>query len=125
MRSEIALFFCIIVVGTVGELFISRAMKIVGEVKELTPRAVAAAAVRAARIGWMWLGFVMMALAYFALLGILARANVSFVIPVTSLSYVVGAVGGQWFLGENVTHQRWIGILLVCGGVALVFFGKG
>jgi len=29
------------------------------------------------------------------------------------------------FLGERVTGQRWIGVLLVCIGVTLVFLGKG
>jgi drug/metabolite transporter (DMT)-like permease len=125
MFSEIVLFFCIIVVGTVGELCMTRAMKIIGEAKEFRPRALFAVVLRAFQFGWMWVGFLMMTLAYFALLGMLARANLSFVIPVTALSYVVGAVGGRWFLGEEVAHQRWIGILLVCLGVTLVFLGKG
>lgn len=125
MLSEIALFFCIIVVGTVGELYMTRAMKSIGEVKAFTPLALLRVVGRAFRLGWMWVGFLMMTLAYFALLGMLARANVSFVIPVTALSYVVGAIGGRWFLGEGVTHQRWIGVLLVCAGVVLVYLGKG
>jgi drug/metabolite transporter (DMT)-like permease len=47
----------------------------------------------------------------------------SFVIPVTALSYVLGALGGAFFLGERVDSQRWIGVLFVCTGVALVFVG--
>jgi uncharacterized membrane protein len=50
--------------------------------------------------------------------------NVSFVVPVTALSYVAGAVGGVVFLHERVSFQRWMGVLLVAIGVALVFFGK-
>ncbi len=125
MLSEAALFFCIIVVGTVGELCVTRAMKRVGEAKEFKPHAWLGVIGRAFCVRWMWVGFGMMALAYFALLGMLARANVSYVIPVTALSYVVGAVGGRWFLGEDVTHRRWIGISLVCIGVVLVYLGKG
>jgi drug/metabolite transporter (DMT)-like permease len=125
MFSEIALFFFIIVVGTAGELCMTRAMKTIGEAAEFTPLALLAVVGRAFRISWMWLGFPLMTLAYFALLGMLARANVSFVIPVTALSYVVGAVGGRWFLGEEVTHTRWVGVLLVCVGVVLVYLGKG
>ena len=125
MLVEAVLLFCIVVVGTLGELCITRAMKIIGEAKELHPVALLGTVARAFRVGWMWLGFGMMALAYFALLGMLARANVSYVIPLTALSYVVGALGGRWFLGENVTHRRWIGVLLVCGGVVLVYLGKG
>jgi uncharacterized membrane protein len=125
MLAEILLFFGIVVVGTVGELCVTRAMKIIGEMHEFNPRAIVTFIGRAFRVGWMWLGFAMMGVAYFALLAMLARANVSYVIPITSLSYVVGAIGGRWFLSEAVTRQRWIGVLLVCTGVVLVLLGKG
>lgn len=125
MGINALLFFLIVVVGTVGELCVTRALKVIGEMRRFTLRAILEFIGRSFRVGWMWLGFGMMALAYFALLEILARANVSYVVPVTSLSYVVGAVGGRWFLGEDVTHRRWIGVLLVCAGVLLVYLGKG
>ena len=72
----------------------------------------------------MWLGLLFMTVAFFALLGMLSLENVSFVVPATALSYAVGALGGQMFLGERVTLTRWIGVLLVCLGVALVFIGR-
>jgi len=125
MLVDAILFFLIVVIGTAGELCVTRALKVIGEMNRFTPRAIFEFIGRAFRVGWMWLGFAMMALAYFALLEILSRANVSYVVPVTSLSYVVGAVGGRWFLGEDVTHRRWIGVLLVCAGVVLVYLGKG
>src|SRR5580704_8083898 len=60
----------------------------------------------------------------FALLGALSIYDVSFVVPVTALSYVAGAFGGVVFLREHVTLQRWLGVSLVAIGVALVFLGK-
>jgi drug/metabolite transporter (DMT)-like permease len=51
--------------------------------------------------------------------------NVSFVVPVSALGYVAGALGGRFFLGERVNWRRWAGILLVCAGVTLVVMGKG
>lgn len=125
MLVEVILFFFIVVVGTAGELCVTRALKIIGEMHRFTPRAIFEFIGRTFGVGWMWVGFGMMALAYFALLGMLARANVSYVVPITSLSYVVGALGGRWFLGESVSHRRWIGVLLVCAGVVLVYLGKG
>jgi drug/metabolite transporter (DMT)-like permease len=121
--SEMVLMFFIVVVGTTGEMFVTRAMKQIGEVKKFTPRALLQTAERAFKVGWMWIGLVMMALAYFALLGMLARANVSFVIPVTSMSYIVGAIGGRWFLGEEVTRHGWAGVLLVGVGVVIIYLG--
>jgi drug/metabolite transporter (DMT)-like permease len=99
-------------------------MKVVGEVPSLRPTEAAKVIVRALRVPWMWLGGAMMAVAFFSLLGALSIYEVSFVVPVTALSYVAGAFGGVVFLHEHVTFQRWLGVLLVAIGVALVFLGK-
>lgn len=118
------LFAVIVVAGTGGELFVSRAMKNVGEATSFHPLAVARTILRALRQPWMWAGVAMMAAAFFALLGALAVLPVSFVVPVTALSYVAGAVGGATFLKEHVSPQRWLGVLLVAIGVTLVVLGK-
>lgn len=124
MVSEFILFFFIVVFGTVGEIFMSRAMKETGEVKNFRPVALIEVILRALRVRWMWLGVGMMAIGFFSLLAVFSFENVSFVVPVTALSYVVGALGGRFFLGERVSLQRWIGILLVCAGVTLVLVGR-
>ena len=117
-------FFLIVVAGTAGELCISRAMKEAGEVHDFRPRALLQVAARVMRIKWIWIGLALMTIGFFALLGILSVENVSFVVPVTALSYVVGGLGGMLFLGERLNRSRWAGILLVCLGVALVILGK-
>lgn len=122
---KVVYFFLIVVAGTAGELCVSRAMKENGEVKDFRPLAVVKVVLRALQNPWMLLGVGMMTLAFFSLLAVLSIENVSFVVPVTALSYVVGALGGMFLLGERVNLRRWIGILLVCIGVTLVFIGKG
>jgi drug/metabolite transporter (DMT)-like permease len=122
--GEFLLFAMIIVLGTCGEMCVSRAMKVVGEVKDFRPLAIVRVILRALRVGWMWAGVGMMATAFFALLGALSVENVSFVVPVTALSYLAGACGGAFFLGERVTPQRWLGVALVVIGVTLVVLGK-
>jgi drug/metabolite transporter (DMT)-like permease len=118
------LYLCIIVAGTGGELCIARAMKTVGEVKDFRPSALLALVPRVLRVPWMWLGVALMATAFFSLLAVLSTENVSVVVPVTALSYGAGALGGKFFLGEQVTPRRWAGVLLVCVGVALVIVGR-
>ena len=121
---ELVLFVLIIVVGTWGELCLGRAMKETGELERFHPGAAASLLWRALRVKWIWIGVAMMTLAFFSLLLLLSFEDVSFVIPVTALSYFVGALGGIFFLGERVDPQRWIGIALVCVGVVLVLMGK-
>ena len=117
-------FPTIVLCGTGGELCVSRAMKSVGEAEGFRPAQLLRVALRAIVEPWMWAGVGMMALAFFSLLGALSMENVSFVVPVTALSYAAGALGGQVFLGERVSRRRWLGVLLVCIGVTLVFLGR-
>ena len=125
MLKELVLLFLIVFAGTGGELCVTRAMKKIGEVKDFRPASLVQTIFRVLRIGWMWLGVALMALAFFSLLGMLSLESVSFVVPVTALSYVAGALGGRFFLGERISLSRWTGIALVCVGVTLVFLGKG
>ena len=121
---EFVLFVMVIVVGTAGELCLGRAMKETGELEHFRPRAAARLLWQALRLKWIWIGVAMMALAFFSLLLLLSFEAVSFVVPLTALSYLVGALGSMIFLGERVELQRWIGIGLICLGVTLVLMGK-
>lgn len=121
---ELILYLLIIGAGTGGELCVTRAMKAVGEVKDFRPAALVDVMLRALRVSWMWLGVGLMAAAFFSLLALLSMENVSLVVPVTALSYGAGALGGKFFLGEQVTPRRWAGILLVCIGVTLVIMSR-
>jgi len=76
------------------------------------------------RVSWMWFGIAMMTLAFFSLLGMLSIENVSFVVPVTALSYAAGAFGAMLFLRERISPQRWVGVLIVCIGVTLVWLSR-
>lgn len=125
MSLEAALLTLIVLGGTVGELCITRAMKVVGEVHDFRPLALMGVFGRAMRVGWMWFGLALMGVGFFAMLAMLSLENVSFVVPVTALTFAAGAYGGGLFLGERVTPLRWAGILLVCLGVVLVVQGKG
>jgi len=125
MLWETIFLVLIVITGTAGELCVSRAMKTIGEVKDFRPVALFRVIVRALQVGWMWVGLLLMGIAFFALLGALSIENVSFVVPVTAMSYAAGTLGGELFLGERVSRQRWIGVALVCVGVTLVFIGRG
>jgi drug/metabolite transporter (DMT)-like permease len=121
---EAFLLFVIVVAGTGGELCVSRAMKTAGEVTDFRPASLVRFVLRALRVSWMWAGVGMMAMAFFSLLGMLALEAVSFVVPVTALSYAAGALGAAVFLRERVSPQRWAGVLIVCVGVTLVLLSK-
>jgi drug/metabolite transporter (DMT)-like permease len=121
---DVILYLLVIGAGTGGELCVTRAMKVVGEVKDFRAAALVRVMMRALQVPWMWLGLTLMGTAFFSLLAVLSRENVSLVVPVTALSYGAGALGAKFFLGEQVTPRRWAGVLLVCVGVAFVIIGR-
>lgn len=121
--QQLILYVLIIGAGTLGELCVTRAMKVVGEVKDFRPLAIIRVLGRALRVPWMWAGVTMMAAAFFSLLTVLSTQNVSLVVPVTALNYGAGALGGRYILGEKVSARRWAGVLLVCLGVGVVILG--
>ena len=49
-----------------------------------------------------------------------STADLSFVIPVTAVGYVLTTLLGKFFLHEIITPARWSGIALVCLGSMLV-----
>ena len=121
---EFFFLFLVIVAGTGGELCVTRAMKVVGEVHDFRPVSLVRFVLRAMRVGWMWVGIAMMTLAFFSLLAMLSIENVSLVVPVTALSYAAGATGALLFLHERISPQRWLGVFVVCVGVTLVWLSR-
>ncbi len=53
-------------------------------------------------------------------MALLSWADLSFVIPVTSIGFVLNAVMGAVFLSEQISTMRWIGTLCIVGGSVLV-----
>jgi len=50
---------------------------------------------------------------------LLGMADLSYVLPITAVGYVLNAVAGAVLLHESVSPQRWAGTLLIVAGAAL------
>jgi transporter family protein len=110
----------LILADSAGNIFLTRGMKQLGDVGALRPRELLRIARRAVVNPMLLLGIFCIAIAFFTFLGLLAGADLSFVLPATSLAYVVSVFGAKYFLKEDVTADRWIGTMLICLGVALI-----
>ena len=53
----------------------------------------------------------------------LSWADLTFVLPASALGYVVVALLSKFFLHENVSTSRWVGIALISAGVGFVANG--
>lgn len=69
------------------------------------------------------LGVLLLILWMASRMALLSWADLSYVLPVTSIGYVLVAISGKVFLHEEITARRWSGIALIMAGVALVSGG--
>ena len=99
MRTAFVLTF-VVLTGTGGEICLTHAMKLLGEVHDFRPRAIASFVLRALRVGWLWIGVLLMTASFFSFLAMLSWFPVSFVVPATSLAYVAGRVRREDFPGR-------------------------
>jgi uncharacterized membrane protein len=69
------------------------------------------------------LGVLLLILWLASRLALLSWADLSYILPVTSVGYVLVALAGRYFLNEQISAKRWLGIGLIMAGVALVSGG--
>ena len=110
----------IVLSNSAGDVCITRGMKQVGEVSTLNPRELLSITKRVLVNRDFLLGIFFLAISFFSFLAVLSWADLSFIIPATSIVYAVSVVGAKFFLHEEINRLRWAGTLLVCLGVALV-----
>jgi len=69
---------------------------------------------------WVLLGTSLLVLWLLSRMTLLGWADLSYVLPVTSLGYVGSTLLGKLFLGEQITWQRGLGTLLIVAGTIFV-----
>lgn len=114
------LLFCSLIGGSsLGEILSAKGMQQIGDVS-FRPRLLAGAIWRMIRNPYLTAGVVCMAVSFFSFISLLSYADLSFVVPLTAVSYITNTLGARFFLGERISKERWLGTLLVAFGVALV-----
>ena len=114
------LLVIVILAGAAGDVSVTRAMKAVGEVSSIGVIYLLGVARRAVATPFLWLGVFCKAVAFFSLLALLTRADLSWVIPATAVSFIVETWAAKFLLREQVSRTRWAGALCVGLGVALI-----
>ena len=111
--------FAIIVIlsNALGNFALAYGMK--GRVTESIPDYL-----RAIFTPWVILGISLLIFWLLSRMALLSWADLSYVLPVTSLGYVANAVMGRFFLNEIVTPSRWAGTLLIVAGTMMVGIGS-
>jgi uncharacterized membrane protein len=115
--AKTRLFTAIVVCSNaLGNLFLTRGMKAFPGNLSFSP----AEYVSAIFSPWVAAGIALLIVWLLSRMALFGWADLSYVLPVTSVGYVLSALMGRYFLGEQVSLRRWAGTLLIVGGTVLV-----
>jgi uncharacterized membrane protein len=106
----------VVLTQVVGDYFLTYGMKQVGSMVGRGPLEY----ILALSNPWVALGVSLLILWLFSHMVLLSWADLSYVLPVTSIGYVLVVLTGRVFLHESVTAGRWCGVFLIVAGVIVV-----
>lgn len=70
------------------------------------------------------LGLLLETIFFVLLQYLLANRDVSFVWPLTAVSFIMTTLAAKFFLGEEVSAVRWAGVLLIVIGAAFISYSE-
>jgi len=106
----------VVLTQVIGDYFLTYGMKQVGSMVGRGPLEY----ILALANPWVALGVSLLILWLFSHMVLLSWADLSYVLPVTSIGYVLVALTGHIFLHESVSAGRWCGVFLIVAGVIVV-----
>jgi drug/metabolite transporter (DMT)-like permease len=118
----------ILLVGLVfeatGVVLLKKGITQIGEVQKITVSEI----VRVAKAGVtntnILLGVFFEALFFGCLLILMSESDISFLWPLTALSFVMTTFAARMFLSEQVSPVRWAGVVLIMLGAALISYSE-
>ena len=118
----------ILVIGlmfeSAGVVLLKKGMTRVGEVKQISAAEIKRVVKAGATSPQILLGVFFEALFFLSLLILMNKADISFLWPLTGLSFVFATIAAIIFLGEQVSVARWAGVLLIVIGAALISYSE-
>ena len=107
------------VFGAIGDSLLSRGMKSFGEVSPQQILQIFAAVLNP----WVFVGIFFLLAFMAAYLTALSWADLTYVLPATAFGYVFIALIAKFFLHEQISTMRWLGIVLIAVGVGFAATG--
>ena len=109
---------------SIGIVFLKKGLTQIGEVKAVTAREILRIVKAGATNPQLLLGVFFEALFFAILLLLLSKSDVTFLWPLTSLTFVFSTIAAILYLKDEVGATRWIGIALIMLGAGLVSWSE-
>jgi len=112
------LVFALVIITTnvLGSYALKRGLDGVGVLKSLSPLPY----IHAFANPWVALGVVLLICWLCSRLALLSWADLTYVAPVASTSYVLSALVGRFWFNESITPAHWLGIFFISLGASFV-----
>ncbi len=123
VAKTLTLLIIALVIGCLGHVQLRIGMKAVGEINEFvfsSPGTWLPFFFHVITNMHVVLGVFLQAIFFASWLILLSKSELSLLLPLTALEYVIGAVLSHYVLEENISWLRLSGTFVVCLGVALI-----
>jgi len=109
-----------VVFAVAGQFTLKTAMNQVGRIGATEIAAAGDTIVRTLKEPRLWLGLALFGISALFWLVVLSRVDLSVAYPFVGLSYIIVVLFSRVFLDEHVTALRWLGVVVVAVGIAIV-----
>jgi drug/metabolite transporter (DMT)-like permease len=113
-----------LVFESTGIILLKKGMNQIGEMNGVTAAEIFRVLKAGATSHQILLGVFFQALFFACLLVLMSKSDISFLWPLTALSFVFATLAAMWFLGESVSWIRWAGVALIMLGAAFISYSE-
>jgi drug/metabolite transporter (DMT)-like permease len=122
---KLLLILCVgLVFESTGVILLKKGMTQIGDLNGVTADEIFRVCKAGATNPQILLGVFFEALFFACLLILMSKSEISFLWPLTALSFVFATFAAMWFLGERVSSIRWIGVILIMIGAAFISYSE-
>lgn len=118
----------ILIVGlafeSTGVVLLKKGMTQIGDMNGVTVGEILRVAKSGATSPQILLGVFFEALFFVCLLILMSKSDISFLWPLTGLSFVFATFAAMVFLGETVSLARWLGVILIVIGAGFISYSE-
>jgi uncharacterized membrane protein len=107
-----------------GVVLLKKGMTQIGEVKAVNVAEILRVAKAGLTSAQILLGVFFEALFFGCLIILMNKSDISFLWPLTGLSFVFATFAAIWFLDEHVSAVRWVGVLLIMIGAGFISYSE-
>jgi len=107
-----------------GVVLLKKGMTRIGDVEKVSVREVIRILKAGATSPQILLGIFFEALFFACLLVLMSKSDISFLWPLTGLSFVFATIAAWKFLGEQISPVRWFGVALIVIGAGFISYSE-